>query len=542
MARDLKADQALLREIVALTERRDFPGAAVLAEQALASGFEHPLLLNVIATRWEQEGRLEAALGLLERAVRIAPGDVGARNALSLCLQRLERPAEALGHVNELLKLHPDLSFAHANRGNALIALGLLGQAKLSHLRALELEPGNLAAVAALASIATHRGEHEEARARAEQALAIVPGLPDAVMSLAAAELAAGAIARAETLMWQLLADPRAGATDKARASGLLGDVLDAAGRYGEAFDAYTTCNDQLKQVYHRYANGRGVLAYARSLTEAMRAAGPGPWAAPATAAAAGAALGHVFMVGFPRSGTTLTEVVLDGHPDVASIEEHELLIDAVLRFMSEPLDLTALIRAEESELDPLRAAYWERVRGAGVDVAGKVFVDKYPLNTLKLPLIARLFPHAKVLFACRDPRDVVLGCFRRRFKMNPAMYELLSLAGGAALYEAVMGFAQLARPVLGLDWHSVRYESLVADLGAETGAICEFLGIKPVAGMADFAQRVREREHSTPSTAQLARGLDRSGIGHWRHYAANLAAVLPTLQPWVERFGYPAS
>ena len=541
MARDLKADQALLREVLAHTERRDFARAAALADQALASGFDHPLLLNVLATRREQEGRLEEALALLERAVSIAPGDVGARNALALCLQRLDRPMEALGHVEELLRQHPDLGFAHANRGNALIALGQLGQAKQSHLKALELEPGSIAAAAALASIATHRGEHAEARGYAEKALSLMPGLPDAVLTLAAAELAGGATARAETLLWQLLADPRAGAMDKARSSGLLGDVLDAAGRYPEAFDAYTTCNDQLKQIYRRHADAR-VLDYARSLTQAMRAAGPGPWApAPATAAAVGGAAGHVFMVGFPRSGTTLTEVVLDGHPGIVSIEEHELLIDAVLKFMGEPLDLGALIRADESELEALRAAYWQRARGAGFDVAGKVFIDKYPLNTLKLPLIARLFPRAKILFARRDPRDVVLGCFRRRFKMNPAMYQLLTLGGAAAFYDAVMEFAELAKPVLGLNWRVVSYESLVADLSGETDAICEFMGIEPVAGMADFAQRVREREHSTPSTAQLARGLDRSGIGHWRHYAANLAPVLPTLEPWARRFGYPA-
>ena len=64
------------------------------------------------------------------------------------------------------------------------------------------------------------------------------------------------------------------------------------------------------------------------------------------------------------------------------------------------------------------------------VDPGGKVFIDKHPLNTLKLPLIARMFPDARILFACRDPRDVVLSCFRRRFKMNAAMYQLLSLAG----------------------------------------------------------------------------------------------------------------
>ena len=88
---------------------------------------------------------------------------------------------------------------------------------------------------------------------------------------------------------------------------------------------------------------------------------------------------------------------------------------------------LEPLLRASEEELESLRAAYWRRVRAGGAEVAGKLFLDKHPLNTLKLPLIARLFPSAKILFARRDPRDVVLSCFRRRFRMNPAMYQMLT-------------------------------------------------------------------------------------------------------------------
>jgi len=526
-----------LRAVLTYAQNRDFQRAGALAEQTLASGFEHPLLLNVLATRLEQEGKFEESLRLLQRAVTISPGDVGARNALALCLQRLDRPDEALHHVDELLKKHPDLGFAHANKGNALISLGWLGRAKQSHLRALELEPGNLAATAALASIATHRGEHEEARRWAEQALKLAPGFPDAVLSLAAAELASGASPRAETLLHQLILDSRAGPSDKARASGLLGDVLDTLGRYAEAFDAYSACNEALRQIHRRFASGTSMLAYTRALSAAMECFNGQAWAQDASLDAGSAgALGHVFLLGFPRSGTTLLEVVLDGHPQVASIEEHELLTDAVLKFMREPLNFAALARADESELRPLRAAYWEGVRNAGIDVAGKMFVDKYPLNTLKLPLIARLFPRAKVLFASRDPRDVVLSCFRRRFKMNPAMYELLTLPGAAAFYDAVMHFADRVRPLLGLDWHEVRYETLVADLAQETRAICGFLGLKWQADMGDFAARVQAREHATPSTAQLARGLDRSGIDHWKNYSAQLQPILAVLEPWVQR------
>jgi Flp pilus assembly protein TadD len=540
MPRDFHTDMQILNTVLSLAQNRDFERAAALAEKTLADGFEHPLLLNVLATRLEQTGRLEDSLRLLQRAVTLAPGDVGSRNALSLCLQRLDRHAEALEQVDILLQKHPDLGFAHANKGNALISLGLLGRARDSHLRALQLEPGNFIAMSALASIATHRGEHAEARRRAGQALAVSPGFPDAILSLAAAELAEGATARAETLLVQLIVDPRAGASDRARASGLLGDVLDAAGRYAEAFGAYATGNEAWRQIHRRFAAGPGVLAHCRALSAAMGATVAADWQAHAAPESSPAEpREHVFLLGFPRSGTTLLEVVLDGHPQVVSIEEHELLADGVRRFMREPVDLQPLLRADQEQLRALRAAYWAAVRGAGADVAGRVFIDKHPLNTLKLPLIARLFPRAKILFACRDPRDVVLSCFRRRFAMNAAMYELLTLDGAAAFYVAVMHFADQVRPLLGLGWRAVRYENLVGDLERETRSICEFLNLDWIAGMEDFAVRVQRRERATPSTAQLAGGLVRPAADHWRHYEAPLQPTLPVLRPWIERLGY---
>ncbi|HEY0767931.1 MAG TPA: sulfotransferase [Steroidobacteraceae bacterium] len=318
--------------------------------------------------------------------------------------------------------------------------------------------------------------------------------------------------------------------------------MLDAAARYHEAFDAYSACNESLRHIHRRFAAATSLLAYTRSLTAALEKVAPAwtPGAAPQPVA--GGAAEHVLLIGFPRSGTTLLEVVLDGHPGVVSLEEHELLTEGVLRFMREPLELGPLARAQESELRALRAAYWERVRAGGVDVAGKIFVDKHPLNTLKLPLIAQLFPRAKILFVCRDPRDVVLSCFRRRFRMNPAMYQMLTLEGAAQFYEAVMDFAEAARPLLGLDWHEVRYECLMADFAGQTRAICEFLGLEWSTSLHAFASRVQARERATPSTAQLARGLDPSGIGHWQHYRAALEPLQPLLQRWVERLGSPAA
>src|SRR3569833_115278 len=169
MARDLEAGLNMLREVLKLAQARDFQRAGAMARAALDEGFEHPLLLNVVATTLEQEGRFAESVQLLERAVAMAPQDVPARNALALCLQRLDRPAEALVHVETLLKQHPELGFVHANKGNALIALGFLARARASHLRALEMEPANISAKASLDSIASNRGHHEEARSWAQK-------------------------------------------------------------------------------------------------------------------------------------------------------------------------------------------------------------------------------------------------------------------------------------------------------------------------------------------------------------------------------------
>jgi hypothetical protein len=117
-------------------------------------------------------------------------------------------------------------------------------------------------------------------------------------------------------------------------------------------------------------------------------------------------------------------------------------------------------------------------------------------------------------------------------------MYQMLTLEGAAQFYDAVMDFADRARPLLGLEWLDVRYESVMADFPAATRAICAFLGLPWAPGMDEFAARVSGRERATPSIAQLARGLDASGVGNWRHYRAALEPVQGTLARWIARLG----
>jgi hypothetical protein len=319
-----------------------------------------------------------------------------------------------------------------------------------------------------------------------------------------------------------------------------MGDIFDAQDRVAEAFDAYTRCNEALRSIHGARFGGNEARDFVAAMEAQLARTSAASWAPRAPAAEPSGVSGHVFVLGFPRSGTTLLEVILEGHPDVVSLEEQELLLDGVHEFMRRPEDLSRLSCASEAVLAQFRDAYWQGVDAAGIKVRGKVFVDKHPLNSLKLPLLSRLFPRAKIILAGRDPRDVVLSCFRHRFRMSAPIYELLTLEGAARYYDAVMSLVIRARSVLPLDILLVRHEDLVTDFAAELNRICIFLGIERAEAMADFAKRGGGRAVLTPSTAQLVRGLNTEGLGHWRRYREQLAPVLPVLSDWVKRFYYP--
>jgi len=538
------ATRARLSEIHAAVQARDFDRAAILAEAALKAGLEHPMVLNLAALKFEQDGRYDEALGALGRAVELAPQDLGARNALGLVLARLERYPEALAAFDGVVALEPGFAGAHCARGTALEAMGRLKEAEAAYRHALELQPENLGAVQGLANLLSRRGAHAEARPLAETVLAAEPNFPDAVMVLAAADAAEGAGERAQRRLELLAADERLTPQQRALAHGQLGDVLDAQDLPAEAFQAYAACNMSLWRAYAPVYGGAGdSLEFARAMVGVLGEIAPEAWAQPASSAAAGpdAPRAHVFLLGFPRSGTTLLEQVLASRPDVEALEERETLGAAQREFLAQASDLHRLARASDAELAATRAAYWERVRAEGAQPAGKVFVDKHPLNTFRLPLILKLFPDAKILFARRDPRDVVLSSYRRRFAMSSSAYQLLTLPAAAGYYDAAMRIAERLEPAIAPRTLVVRHESLVEDFDKTVGEVCSFLGLGWTDAMRNFADQARDRAVATPSGAQLSRGLSAEGVGAWRRYRDQLAPVLPQLATWAERFGYAA-
>jgi tetratricopeptide (TPR) repeat protein len=207
--RDAEADRALVQAMEQKLTAGDIDEAVAMAEAALTGGLEHPLVFNLAAERLESEDRFVEALALLERGHRRFPNDLGLRQALGLCLFRLQRFESALPHFDAMIAAQPEFAHAYAARGVILEAMDRAGEAEAAFRQAYELQPENLLAIAGLASTASRRGDHTDARGFAQRVLAVEPGYPDAVLVLARADLADRDFAAAETRLKAMMTDPR---------------------------------------------------------------------------------------------------------------------------------------------------------------------------------------------------------------------------------------------------------------------------------------------------------------------------------------------
>jgi Flp pilus assembly protein TadD len=242
------------------------------------------------------------------------------------------------------------------------------------------------------------------------------------------------------------------------------------------------------------------------------------------------------FLVGFPRSGTTLLDTFLMGHSDTAVLEEVPLMHQAQTVLG----DFAQLPSAGIARLEQARGVYFAELDRHLPPEFGGLAVDKMPLNLLAMPYAHCLFPGARIIFVQRHPCDVVLSCFMQGFALNDATACFLDLGDAAAAYDSIMTMWTRSRELLPLDVHTVVYERLVAATEDELRPLVDFLDLEWQAEMIDHRSTARARGAiGTPSYDQVVEPLSKAPNGRWRRFERQLEPALPILLPWAERLGY---
>ena len=481
------------------------------------------------------------AAAQFERALQLNPREVEAMLGLAGLHRMAGRLRDAALHCDAAIALAPAYAEAWLERAYVMAAGGAMNEARRCYQEVLTHAPDAAtllaAAHAGLAALAARDGEASEGRRHARAALAADADHAGALAALATIELEVGEAQVARDLVQPALARMPSPGPERMELLHALGDACNRLRDPAAAFAAYARAKQDFAAIHDGTFPGRpSHRDFIEGITAGLADMDVSAW--PAAANAAGAPP-HIFVLGYPRSGNTLLENVLASLPGTSAIEEMPTLREADMAFLAAPDGLARFAGEDEAALAPYRRAYWQRAGQAlGRDTAGLALVDMDPLKSIRLPLIARLFPAARVLLVRRDPRDVVWSCFRTSFALSNAAMDFTTLESAARHYDALMRLTELALARLPMAVLEVPYHRMVQDFDAMTHEICQFAGLVWTEDLRRFDRTARARGVSTASARQVRRGLF-DGTRQWEPYAGYLEPVIPILQPWIEKLGY---
>jgi len=488
------------------------------------AAFRHALEFNPsevslrrsLATALSRAGEFQESADELGRWVEASPEDASIRVMFARLLADLGRDQEAQAQLDKAAQLAGYPAFHESS--DVLIAIasrspdgaGTLDVPLLRSLAQLLERSNRMDALADLLDAAEARGIEREEMGYAAAAAALRDKRPEEARRF-------------------LLAQPPE--TDPVRWHWLMARIGDAL---NDPELAFAEADAMHQSVYDHDQWRAGAAAHVQFLRNLASTITP-QWGARLQSTSADGRRSPAFLVGFPRSGTTLLDTFLMGHPHTRVFEEVPLIgaAQSVLGDVADPL-------RSPDDLARARDAYFaEAARHTNPGFDGLI-VDKFPLNMVAAPFIQALFPGAQIIFAQRHPCDCVLSCFMQGFAMSEAMACFLDLHDSAAFYDAAMRVWTNCKEALGLNVHTIVYEELIADAEGSLRPLIDFLGLDWREELLDHqATAIARGGIGTPSYNQVTQPLTRAASGRWKRYERQLEPVLPILLPWAERLGY---
>lgn len=485
---------------------------------------------------------LESARALLAKALALAPEDTEIRFRYAQCCYDSLRQDEALAALTGWEQYGAPTQALAAEIGHLLLKLGAANEAETAVRQATAGAEADLQARLVLVQVLERSNRVDEARGELER-LAAEPRAAVLGRELQLTKARMAHRDRQYDLAIRIYREAVDACTDLAnRHFSLfpLAKALDSAGRYEEAhsalLEAHASQVEYLRQAAPitalRGAPLMGITEYSCNSGDVALwrdAHAPGPEASP------------VFIVAFPRSGTTLLELALDAHPRLQSMDEQPFMQNVLEDLASTgaryPLELSQLGTAD---LDRARSGYWERVGHKLTLRPGQRLVDKNPLNLLRLPAIRRVFPNSHILLAIRHPCDVALSCYMQHFRAPDFALMCRDLTTLATGFRRAFDFWYQQQAMLAANVLELRYERYVADFDAQSRGIIEFLGLPwHDAVLTPGQQALRKGFISTPSYTQVVQPVNDRSVGRWQRYQHHFASALSVLQPYLQRWGY---
>lgn len=487
-------------------------------QQALQLKPGFPGALHMLGEIRCSENRLAEGIQFFKQAINTDPNLTGTCNRLGRALHMMGNPSQAITHYRHALSINPSFAEAHNNLANALVAVGKMQEARDAFRNAQQARPNYIDAIAGEAALDEREGDYEAAYGRLSPL--ILRNIKHPAIATVFANLCpqlercTEAIDYAEGLLKDTLT---VGAQKEVHFT--LGKLYDSFGSYDMAFGHYRKANEKEPGSHNPNEHAANIDALINTFD----------WNFLSTAPRAKCRSARpVFIVGMPRSGTTLTEQILASHPDVFGAGE---LTD----IMDQPKQLSKMIGPEPGYpyflrkltteiLDQLATSYLDHLEEME-PVAARV-IDKMPLNFMHLGLIALEFPDTRIIHCVRDPRDTCLSMYFQHFSATHAQAKNLEHLG--LYYRQYLRVMQHWKNLLDLPLLEVRYEDLVTEQEQISRQLVDFIGLKWDERCLHYHQNGRTVE--TFSYYQVRQPIYSSSMGRWKNYQPYIAPLVQAL------------
>ncbi|MCG6157842.1 tetratricopeptide repeat-containing sulfotransferase family protein [Rubinisphaera margarita] len=519
LKRDPK-DLSMLRLLsTAYEQARNFGRAEEVCRRALELVPDDPHLLNDLANVLWQQRRLAEAAELYDLATRIDVNHARIWSNYGAALHELKRLPEAETALKQALRLQPDYGGAHFNLANLYRDM-LKHELALEHYRrAVELSPNVKDFRLNYVTLLNTMGDFAESAVQCRGLIDLDPDYAPAYYNLFtfnSSNVTEEEVAQLERLLQQ----PEINGVDKANAYFSLGKRCDQLKRYDEAVVHFQKANALTPRRYQfRYEDLQAQLECIRNVFS--------PEAAPWARLRGSESARPIFILGMPRSGSTLVEQILTSHRSIGGAGEFDGIRHLISNLLTLPFQRrnpalagypASVQDVTQSYLDEMADVYLSRM----VDTAGEAerITDKMPNNAFQLGLIATLFPKATVIYTCREPRDIALSCYFQNFTTHHEFsYDMRNIGKFYREHALMMDYW---RNVLPITIHDIVYEELVADQEAKSRWLIEDVcGLPWDENCLQFHRN--DRAVLTASLWQVRQPIYRQSVQKWKNYASLL-------------------
>ena len=547
IADDNAAFEQEYAQLQALIDQQQFRTACDLGKELITTHPDIPKAHTMYAIAARMAGNLPLAIDQLKHAVTLVPDNVQYHmNLYNVCASE-KLYHEAWNCLETLHILAPEDISIRIAKGEILQRLALFDESIDALEAALELDLSNIRIYELIAAAQLRCHNYDKVLKTAQQLEAINADAAALLLPAAVAQYHRGNLEEAQTRLQHIIIQERHNSHRLSGAYYWLGKIQEKQEDYDAAFASFATG----QSIAQKHASNRPQSPQDNMFDHYL--AINTEWAIQKSSVnwqfSSNDTKQPLFIVGSPRSGSTLVEQILASHTNMVTLSEEPVVLKTLdhLTHLARDQHITypdILNCLDETALQQARDVYLNEAHHC-LDATQQPYqpntlmVDKHPFNIVHLNLIVRLFPQAKIVVTIRDPRDTCLSCLVQPFDYNTAMKHYYTLHDTVHIYARMMDLYLKYKTTLSLHIFELKYEELVTQPEPTIHALCEFAGEDWDDNMLSYYEKKNQKHYNTPSFDAVTKPVYTDAIDKWKHYRQHFEPYLTTLKPYIETFGY---